>query len=198
MNKPDYKKITQALNYLASKEGGKISYMKALKLLYLADRLHLRRYGRLITDDRLVAMKNGTLGSQAKDIVVQNEHLPYSVYQYSEDKLDRSTPNVIGKKIEEKDQLSDTDIECVDEVYDLLGDKDQFALADLTHSLPEWKRHEYVIESKEKLVVDLEVEDLFKETDQPILNRLYSESLDELSLSRELFNESIEQKACLA
>src|SRR3989344_6731266 len=114
MENPDYKKITQVLNYIAEKQGGVVDYMKALKLLYLADRLHLRKYGRLITDDRLIAMKYGTLGSQARDIVMLNgAMLPYTVYEYSKDKLKRDLDNhIIESNFQNVDSLSETDIEC--------------------------------------------------------------------------------------
>jgi uncharacterized phage-associated protein len=194
MNTPDYKKITQVLNYIAQKFGGQVNYMKALKLLYLADRLHLRKYGRLITDDMLVAMKNGTLGSQAKDIVMQNENLPYVVYEYSEDKLKRDLENfTIESNFEVRDNLSETDIECIDNVISALGEKKGFDLAELTHSLPEWKRHQFTIETKEKKVVPLTLTDLFQPSENTELNKIYSQSVDELDLSKTLFLESLEQ-----
>ncbi len=115
---PEYKKITQALNYITRESmDGEINYMKALKLLYLAERLHLRKYGRLITNDHLVAMKKGTLGSQARDIAIQSEHLPYVVYQYSEDKLIRDVENYsIKVNNDEVDRLSETDVECLERI----------------------------------------------------------------------------------
>jgi len=38
----DYKKATQAINYLVKKEGGTIDKLKLIKLVYFADRYHLR------------------------------------------------------------------------------------------------------------------------------------------------------------
>jgi uncharacterized phage-associated protein len=194
MNKPDFKKITQVLNYIAQKEGGSINYMKALKLLYLADRLHLRKYGRLITDDRLVAMKNGTLGSQAKDIIQHKDTLPYVVYEYTEDKLKRDLDNyTITSNFDGIDRLSETDVECVDKVYSELGNRKEFDLAELTHDLPEWKRHQYPIEKGEKRVIRLDMQDLFESTDNPLLNKIFSQTKEELELAYSFFNESIEQ-----
>lgn len=198
MNRPDYKKITQVLNYIAEKEGGEVNYMKALKLLYFADRLHLRKYGRLITDDRLVAMNKGTLGSQARDIILKNEVLPYNVFEYSKDKLKRDLKKyTIGPNFKDKSSLSKTDIECVDKVISIFGDKEEFDLAELTHKLPEWKRHEYVIEKKEKLVEDLEPLDLFEPTDNRELNKIYSQSDEELTISKNLFLEYLDQEKIL-
>ena len=195
---PDYKKITQALNYIAGKEGGEINYMKALKLLYLADRLHLRKYGRLITDDRLVAMENGTLGSQAKDIALKKESLSHEAYEYSEGRLKRDLDKyTIGKKYDGKESLSETDIECIDNVFSVFGNKDKYYLAELTHKLPEWKRYEYPIMKGEKKVVSVKREDLFEPTANQELNAIYSQSNEELDMARSLFSESLEQEKYL-
>jgi len=200
MENPDYKKITQVLNYIAEKQGGAVDYMKALKLLYLADRLHLRKYGRLITDDRLVAMKNGTLGSQAKDIATQSDFLPYVVYEYVENKLKRDIETyTISTNNKERDQISETDLECVDNVLGYLGDKKPFELVKIVHELPEWKRWQYVLEEeKEKSVVDLVLSDLFKPVNNEILSKIYSQSPEELDLSHSFFSDSLEQKEIFA
>lgn len=199
MSRPDYKKITQALNYVAQKEGGEINCMKALKLLYLADRLHLRKYGRLISDDRLVAMKNGTLGSQARDIVKKNERLPHVVYKYSENRLRRDLDKkyTIGVNDKNMDSLAETDIECLDTVYGIFGNREQFVLAKLTHELPEWKRFQYAIEKKEVRVKRLEILDLFEPTENVELNKIYSQPKDELELSHAMFKEYLEQEKYL-
>ena len=55
----DYKKATQALNFFALKEGGTINKMKALKLIYFADRYNLRKYGRPVRNDDYWAMGYG-------------------------------------------------------------------------------------------------------------------------------------------
>jgi len=64
----DYKKATQAINYLAIKEGGRIEKLKLIKLVYFADRYHLRRYGRPMINDAYFAMPLGPVGSSVKDI----------------------------------------------------------------------------------------------------------------------------------
>ena len=68
INANGYKKATQALNFLAKKKGGKINRMKALKLIYFADRLHLRTYGRPIIGDDYWAMQFGPVPSCTNNI----------------------------------------------------------------------------------------------------------------------------------
>lgn len=53
----DEHKATQAAAYLLRRGGGRMRYMKLIKLLYLADRTALIETGSPITGDRFVAMK---------------------------------------------------------------------------------------------------------------------------------------------
>lgn len=199
MNKPDYKKIVQVLNYIAKKSGGEINYLKALKLLYFAERLHLREYGRLITNDSLVAMKLGTLGSQTRDIITMSEYLPHVVYKYVEDKLGRDLKKyIIKEKNNEFNQLSKTDISCVDKILSLLGKKTKSELVNLTHDLPEWRKHKYEIEEENLSVVKLDIVDLFKPSSNRILKEIFSQTDAKLNLSMDLFQESLEQQSQLA
>lgn len=196
MNKPDYKKITQALSYIAGKNGGAINYMKAIKLVYLSDRLHLRKYGRLITNDQMVGMKNGTVGSQTKDVATLNgDFLPYSAYQYAEDNLVKDN-FIIKTQRKTMEDLSETDIECLDVIFDKLGSINEFDLANkVTHDLPEWKRHEYEIVTEGKTCVDIDELDMFKSPISiPVLKEIYNQSETELALSRDLYLECKERE----
>ena len=67
---PNHRKIVQALNYFAEKQpNNTMNRMKALKLLWLADRYHLRQYGRMISEDDYFAIQYGPISSSAKDIL---------------------------------------------------------------------------------------------------------------------------------
>src|SRR5947207_11458260 len=74
------RKSTQALNYFArlSASGApraEINKMKALKLLFFADRYHLRKYGRSVSDCAYFAMKHGPVASEAKNIAEESPRL---------------------------------------------------------------------------------------------------------------------------
>ncbi len=71
----DYRKATQSLGFLAEQAGGAINKLKALKLIYFADRYHLRKYGRPITNDEYFAMKLGPVASGVKDIAEMSDFL---------------------------------------------------------------------------------------------------------------------------
>ena len=68
---PKPEKIVETLLYLATK--GEFTRYQIVKFFYLADREHLRRYGRPVTFDKYVAMKNGPVASIAYDLLKQQD-----------------------------------------------------------------------------------------------------------------------------
>lgn len=137
----DPQKSTQVLNYFAIQEGGQINKMKALKLVYFADRYHLRKYGRLITNDNYVAMQHGPVPSATKDIAESNDYLDDATKSYSREFV-RPSGNLRLKTTNEVDEsiLSASDLEALQFAWDTFGSLTQFELRDLTHSYPEWSK----------------------------------------------------------
>lgn len=72
--KPKIDKIIETILYLA-RHLDELDAYKIVKLVYLADREHLNIYGRPITYDKMVAMKNGPVASTTYDIIKQNKRL---------------------------------------------------------------------------------------------------------------------------
>lgn len=62
-------KATQAAARFLKLRGGRMSYMKLIKLLYLLDREALLRWGRTVTTDRHVSMPQGPVVSQICDLI---------------------------------------------------------------------------------------------------------------------------------
>ncbi len=139
----DPKKGTQALNFFAIKEGGIINKMKALKLIYFADRFHLRKYGRLVTNDIYLAMRYGPVPSAVKNIAESNDFLEDDIKEYSNIYVEPSD-NLVLKSIDKIDEsvFSESDIEALNFAWKQFGKYTQFQLAELTHYYPEWKRWE--------------------------------------------------------
>lgn len=145
----NFKKVTQSLNWLAKKEGGQINKMKAIKLVWMADRLHLRKYGRPITKDDYIAMKFGPVGSVTRNIT--DEATPYLSDEqlgYSQ-KFIKKTADNFFTSVNDVDVavFSESDLESLEKVYGDFGKFDQFELAKLTHEFPEWKKFEKRLES---------------------------------------------------
>lgn len=135
----DYHKSTQVLSYFAAKAGGQINKMKALKLVYFADRYHLRKYGRMITNDNYLAMEHGPVPSTTKDIAEATDYLDETIKAYSQGFVEPIGTLAI-KAINSLDEsvLSESDLEALIFSWDNFGHLNQFELRDLTHLYPEW------------------------------------------------------------
>ncbi len=151
----DYKKAVQSLNFFAIKNGGQINKLKAIKLIYFADRYHLRKYGRPTTNDDYFAMSYGPVGSGVKDISEMSEFLG------SEEKKDASlyikSPDpykVESIKNSKAEIFSESDLEALLFAWNKFGQYDEFELAEITHKYPEWKKHKQVLEDCSRVRMD--------------------------------------------
>jgi uncharacterized phage-associated protein len=186
-----YKKVTQALNFFAQKKDGKINKMKAIKLIYLADRLHLRKYGRPVVGDIYWAMKLGPVGSRAKD-VAELAAIPQGFLAYAKKYIkpvDEKKQTLSSLKPVDLDVFSKTDVECLQAVYAEFSDKDQFELAEITHKFPEWLKHKKQLDAGTKRV-KMDYHDFF--TNTPKADDFFVENSEDLNLARDIFEEAKE------
>jgi uncharacterized phage-associated protein len=144
-----HKKAIQALNYFAVAAGGCLNKMKALKLIYFADRCHLRRYGRPITNDTYFAMKFGPVASACLNLLNENEE--FTAPEENEYRArflcrgaehDYSSTAGVDSRV-----LSESDVEALRFAWENYSPLDQFQLADVTHRFPEWFQHQAALES---------------------------------------------------
>lgn len=63
------RKVAQMAAYLLKKRGGCMSHLKLMKLLYLADREAMDRYGAPMSGDRVVSMPQGPVLSMTLNLV---------------------------------------------------------------------------------------------------------------------------------
>ena len=132
-------KATQAAGVLLRQAGGRMNYMKLIKLLYLADRAALLRRGRPITFDEYVAMKHGPVLSAVLDRI--NEGDPPDERSYWHRSIRRSGAYEVelGGEDFNPDRLSDAEEELLLEVFGEYGGMDRWELVELLHdTLPEW------------------------------------------------------------
>ncbi|MFH1671244.1 MAG: Panacea domain-containing protein [Candidatus Portnoybacteria bacterium] len=192
-----YKKATQALNLLARKKDGKINKMKAIKLIFLADRLHLRKYGRPIVGDIYWAMKLGPVGSLTKNIAeLSNISKDALVYAKKFIKpVDKRKQAFISLKKEDLSVFSKTDIECIEAVYNKFSDRDQFELAEITHNYSEWARHEKEL-NRGKKRAKMDYGDFFTDTQKG--DDLFFKNKSDLEMAKESFEEMKEVSAFFA
>jgi uncharacterized phage-associated protein len=183
----DYIKGTQALNFFASKEGGHINKMKALKLVYFADRYHLRKYGRLITNDSYVAMEHGPVPSSSRDIIESSDYLDESARTYAQEFLESSERTLSSVCKLDTNVLSDSDIEALEFAWKTFGHMNQFELRDQTHNYPEWKKFKKELESVR--VMQMNLLDFLKDPQQDI-EKCFELSADDKVIRKDQIVES--------
>jgi uncharacterized phage-associated protein len=143
-----HRKATQALNFLAGKAGGQINKMKALKLVFFADRYHLRQYGRPITNDEYLAMEYGPVPSGCKDLAEMSDFLDKHERSYAERFLKPvSQYEFASLAAVETPVFSQSDLGALEFAWRHYGQFNEFRLAEITHEFPEWKRHETALQS---------------------------------------------------
>lgn len=181
------KKAIQALNFFATKEGGEINRMKAIKLIWLSDRAHLRKYGRTILSDKYYALSYGPIPSKAKTLSEANDFNDPSVIPYRDSFIEPKGEHFfISKQIPDLNVFSDSDIKIMEKIYVLFGDRDEFQLSELSHKFPEWKRFEkHFKENGSRRTI--QIEDFFTDTKESA--KYYKESQELLNLSKEVFEE---------
>lgn len=131
-------KATQAASRLLRLRGGKMSYLKLIKLLYLVDREAILRWGRPVTTDRHVSMPKGPVVSQIYDLITTGNPPDISTYWHRY----ISAPQGFDVTLcidPGDDELSPAEESLIDEVYALHGQKNRWELVRFTHDLPEWQ-----------------------------------------------------------
>ena len=113
--------------------------MALIKLLYLIDREALLRFGRPVTGDAVVAMKQGPVLSAIFDRVSQKkQHLAKSAWHNF---IPRPAPYVYTVRfsgVPETSALSEAEVALIDKIYAKYRDLSEDDLVGLTHKLPGW------------------------------------------------------------
>ena len=136
------KRAAQTAAFFISHAGGTIEILKLMKLMYLAERESLARYGEPIMGDVLVSMKHGPVLSKTL------EHV--NGFTDSEDGEWESWISVrAGHQLglrpahdrgDQLTQLSDADMEILNFIWNRFGNYDKYKLRDITHqTCLEWE-----------------------------------------------------------
>lgn len=186
MNRINEKKLIQALDFFAFKEGGEISKIKSYKLLWLADRYHLRKFGRMITNDGYFAMPKGIVPTEAKHIMDEKSTLKCG--QYIKDYLQISGKATSYKSCQEPNMrvFSKTDVDALNAVWASYGSMDEKELSMMSHEFPEWKRFEALIKAPEELSsYSICIDDFFENFKDE--TNMFVDDAELLELTKELY-----------
>ena len=135
----DQEKATAAASFLLRLRGGRMSYLKLIKLLYLADRDALMRWGFNITTDRYVSMDQGPVVSNIYNLVTIDERDSVFWSRYITPPLGQYEVELRADGVIPEDQLSRAEEELLTEIFARYGSWGRWQLRDYTHDLGEWK-----------------------------------------------------------
>jgi len=131
-------KATESVAVLLKMGGGTLHHIHAMKLLYIAERRALQRWGRSITWDKFVSMDNGPVLSQTLNLI--NGSVPNSQIWDSSisDRADHQISLVNPEEFAPQ-ALSRAEIKILEESWNEFGHIDRFKLCEMTHDFPEWQ-----------------------------------------------------------
>ena len=156
--------LVQAISFLLDRKSEALDKLSLLKLIFFADKYHMMKYARSITNDTYYAMKYGPVASNMKNIL-DFDFLADAEKEYIEKYLVKNNNQInIKEKFAKYNMLSDTDKEALKFAYENFGKYKTFDLVDITHQFYEWKRFEKSLENgltREKILE----EDFFKFSD---------------------------------
>lgn len=172
MNRTLQKRINAILFFATKERNNKINRLKLMKLLWLADRIHLNRYGRTIIDDNYFALEHGPVPSLSKNL---------SDTGY-DDKIYISDRDVIAEDEFEDKYFSKSDLSIMEEVWTAYGAMNKYNLRDFSHYFPEWKRFEEKLnDSRESDSFPMEMADFFAPPIQKLDNYSHDSELSAMS-----------------
>jgi len=135
------RKAAQVVAFFAKKQGGSINVLKLAKLVYLADREFMSRYDCPILYDQLVSMEHGPVNSRTLNYIngcLTDERNWDSLL------VDREG-HTVGLRnpqlsTDDLDELSEAEVEVLEDVWSQFSSMDRYALRDYTHEhCPEWE-----------------------------------------------------------
>jgi uncharacterized phage-associated protein len=181
-------KSIQLLAYFSNKEGGRLDKLKALKLVWAAERYHLRNFGKTIINDDFFAMQYGPVPSFTKDMVEGGNTLSDKESEYRDQYL-KTISGISFKAIQKFDDsvFSENALEAMDRAYHSFKRYNGFQLADITHLYPEWSKFSHLI-PKVHSRIDMDYIDFFND---PIENpyEIFKQDADKLEFMKDYYIE---------
>jgi uncharacterized phage-associated protein len=177
-----FDKTLQAAGMFLQLNGGRMEYMKLLKLLYIADRECLAIEGDTITGDNVRAMRRGPVLTTVYGLIKKEDDpqspqwrkyikrgSDYSVYLAKD-------PGVLDLCRYEKD--------VIERVFFQYENKNAFDLADLTHSFPEWQKYEKDLEHRFCMI---SIEDMLEGLNKPEMAEQVQQNIASERFHHQLF-----------
>ena len=136
-------RVTHMAAYFLKREGGRIAYIKLLKLLYLAERKAMAKWGECISGDNFVSMPKGPVLSQTYDLIKGHGEAPDKTtpwYELIKDEANYEVSLIHDIQFDDLDELSPSELQILDQTYNEFGGMSRFEIVDFTHDkCPEWE-----------------------------------------------------------
>lgn len=134
-------KTTQAAARLLTLRGGRMNYMKLIKLLYIVEREALLTWGRPVTADRCVSLPKGLILSQTLNLINEGP-APDTPSAWAEHISQPENYEVRLLSPAGDDELSAAEKNLIDDVFRRYGKMNRWELVELVHAFPEWQNPE--------------------------------------------------------
>ncbi len=122
----DKEKAIAVILYIAPRVDNS-TIMRILKLMYLADKTSLEKYGRFVSSDSYVAMEQGPVPTEAYDLMKKaRTHNTHGFKVQKNHEIRVTAPA-------NEDELSESDIEILDDTIKQYGNLDIGVLLDKAH-----------------------------------------------------------------
>jgi uncharacterized phage-associated protein len=144
-------KLIQTLTFLASRGVADLTKLRAAKLLFFADKYHLRKFGRPIVGDAYYCLDKGPIPS-ASLTVINDLISPTVVEGVSDPILDRVReyltvkrqwfgrhPELTAKRAPNLELLSESEIEALEDTIQRYGSLPVGELIEAAHREPAWQ-----------------------------------------------------------
>jgi uncharacterized phage-associated protein len=137
----DELRAAQMAAYFIGQAGGRMSVLKLMKLMYIADRISIQKHGHPITFDHMVSMDHGPVLSSVYNLAQGTiEGHPKGWEYWISDREDHDVAVRRPVDVEFLEDLSDADIDVLAETWRLVGHLRKWEIRDWTHkNLKEWK-----------------------------------------------------------
>jgi uncharacterized phage-associated protein len=134
----DEAKATQVASIVLKMRGGRMHYIKLLKILYLIDREALKRWGIPVTTDSYASMDHGPVVSNIFNLITDDKPKPvWSTYisaPLGDYEIELLNTHISTEK------LSRAEEKLIAEIYKEFGYRNRWDLIrNHMHKLPEWK-----------------------------------------------------------
>ena len=134
-------KAIEAAAVFLKLHGQPMKYLGLLKMLYMADRIALKRIDQPITGDRYVSMDYGPVLSGVYDLIngkpIDNALPLWSKFIATRNEHNEHLVSLLNDP--GNADICEEEEEIIQQVYQDFGHLDPFLVAEWTHDLPEWQ-----------------------------------------------------------